>query len=118
MIPDFPRNKVIEALKELADLGFQRRVWLATGGPEVSSFEEAVCGLFNDTGLGDLLEKQRSPVFGPESDAKLREIRGLTRHASQSLYSLDPSALIEHPAMKHIRDLAGEILAGIGEATN
>lgn len=51
------RERVISGLNELADRDFQLRVWLGFGRPlpdghhEMSSFIEAVCRLFDDSGL-------------------------------------------------------------------
>ena len=56
---------VIESLRELASEDEQRRLWLSDGtnGADVSSFIEAQAGLFNDSGLGDRLERGEA-VFG------------------------------------------------------
>ena len=67
------REAVLESLKELADINTQRRLWLAERG-EVSSYEEAVSQLFNDTGLGHALENGLT-VFSPQADALLTELR-------------------------------------------
>lgn len=39
---------VLEVVSEFADREFQVRVWLKGAGPEVSSFDEAVCRFFDD----------------------------------------------------------------------
>lgn len=44
-------------LRELSDEGFPRRAWLASSGPELSSFAELVAQTFDDTGLGDALDQ-------------------------------------------------------------
>jgi hypothetical protein len=54
-------RQVIECLDELADLEFQQRVWVRGEGPEVSSYVEVTCQLFDDTGLGDLLDAGSAP---------------------------------------------------------
>ena len=106
------RAKVIESLRELSDEAFQRRVWLASSGPEVSSFVEAISGLFDDTGLGDILERpEQPPVFSPEIYDGLRELSQLIGREARSFQSLSPHALIEHPKMREIRTIAGSILA-------
>ena len=64
-MPNLIKPLVISCLQELADYDFQRRVWLASTGPAVSSFTEAVSGLFDDSGVGDALEKYSS-VFSPD----------------------------------------------------
>ena len=73
--------EIVECLRELGDAEYQQRVWIRGEGDEVSSFAEATCRLFDDTGLGDLLEK-RDTVISPEADAVLSRL-------SDSLDSFD-----------------------------
>lgn len=61
-----------DALHELSDASFQERVWLRGEGGEVSSPSEAVNQLFDDSGLGDLLEG--GLVFSEKADATLRRL--------------------------------------------
>jgi hypothetical protein len=89
---------ILAGLRELSDVEFQRRVWLSTGAPEVSSFSETVCQLFDDTGLEDLLD--RGPVFSPELDEGLRE---LSAELSRIDSSAPPEEIIESSAMQSIR---------------
>jgi hypothetical protein len=41
------KSRVYQALKDVSDLAFQQRAWL-TGRPEVSSFVETYCSLYDD----------------------------------------------------------------------
>ncbi len=108
------KGKVIEGLRELADIDFQRRVWLATSGPEISSFSEAICGLFDDSGLSSNLERGiLSAVFSKNVYAKLNELGLLIDKVKYDFLSLEPDSLIEHPQMQIVRDLASSILAQI-----
>ena len=98
---------VIDRLLELADRRFQQRVWLASSGPEVSSFAEAICGLFNDSGLIIPLEKGEC-AFTEEIDRMLRRL-GAMAHALDELQS--PADLIRHSHMERIRKLSIRILS-------
>lgn len=70
-------DSVIEALTDLADLDAQVSGWISDDGPQwFNDPGELCCFLFDDTGLGDLLEK--GPVFSPELDAVLSEIGVVT----------------------------------------
>lgn len=105
------KQEAVEALQELADESLQRRRWLADSVPEISSFTEAVCQLFDDTGLGEALEKPTgSPVFSLAIDDRLRE---LDKMAAQFDHFMDPEKQVEHPQLRRIRDLAAAILADI-----
>ena len=106
------KAKVIEGLHELSDEAFQRRVWLASSGPEVSSFSEAICGLFDDTGLSIDLEHGKLPsVFSNEIYEGLRGLGKLVDRAARQFRSLPPTVIIEHPQMQEIRSVAANVLA-------
>lgn len=98
---------VLSALRELADLEYQRRVW--TGRDRhgaMSSFEECVATLLDDSGLGLGLEA-RGPVFDARIDAELQSLRlALARIDTQR----SPDALVADPEMSRIRDQAAAVL--------
>ena len=56
---DLNMEGIIWGLEELSDRSEQERLWAGVGndGSEISSFVEAVCCTFNDTGLSNLIEK-------------------------------------------------------------
>lgn len=103
---------VTEALREFADEDEQRRLWLSTGPPEVSSFDECFCRLFDDSGLIDSLEKKRV-VFTPQIDQHLLQLDGLLKRVDASR---PPRALLKDPALEQARPLARRILNEIEEA--
>src|SRR5262245_58078894 len=105
-----PINRVVECLKELADEDFQRRVWLASSGPEMSSFDEAICQLFDDTRLSRLLEEHPLPVITTRIDESLRDLERLVTIASQLFQSMSPDTVIDHPKMHEIRGIAARAL--------
>lgn len=97
---------VVTSLKELADCGFQRRVWLASAGPEVSSFVEATCGLFDDSGLGNALDAD-ALVFSPHVDSLFLELR---EELSKIDHNRAPETIINDPRMDRVRAIAAELL--------
>ena len=99
---------VEDALTELSDADEQRRLWLASQGPEVSSFEESVERLWDDSGLS--IELNRRSVFGPALDMRFRALdRTLQRvNAHQPVEQLlnDPQlGLARKQASDLLRDL-------------
>jgi len=54
-------ENLMEALRGLSDADHQRRTWLASGGPEISSFSEMVSQAFDDTGLANYIDTNRCP---------------------------------------------------------
>tara|TARA_R110002124_G_scaffold82445_2_gene216412 strand:- start:3143 stop:3472 length:330 start_codon:yes stop_codon:yes gene_type:complete len=102
-------QNLIWGLEELADREFQERVWLGKSEGEMSSFEEAVCSTFDDTGLSIILNSGRG---GEQIPTELREkaiqLRHLIKRVPNDGIQLD---IINHPAMKAVRSIAEEMLA-------
>lgn len=105
---DIVHAHVEGALRELADEREQRRLWLATGGNggEVSSFEECVCRLFNDSGLDDLLDRPGVAYSYPIDD-RLRLLRLALRRVDEQR---PPAVVLNDPALSEARALAQEVL--------
>ena len=69
------KNGVLDNLQYLSDADFQERVWVKGLGPEVSSFTEAVCGLYDDSGLDDRLsDPKHRPVLSEDIDSDLEKL--------------------------------------------
>ena len=100
-----PGDKVEDALQELAELEVQRRLWLASSG-EASSFTEAVCLLFDDSGLARALERNEV-VYGVRVDAVLRRLGKAVQAIDESQ---DPVDLLADPMMETVRELAAQAL--------
>ncbi len=88
-------RRIESCLKELSDINFQKRVWVKGEGPEMSSYTEVVCQLFDDTGIGDKLnEKQDEIVLSEELDAILRELSSILDSID---YRMVASDILNHP---------------------
>jgi len=71
----------------------------------VSSFDELVCQLFEDTALGELLELPSSePVFSRDADEKLRELSQLLDRIP---FDVGAKNLLRHPLWERVRAVAG-----------
>ena len=100
--------QIEQCLKELADLKFQERVWVRGEGPEVSSYTEVVCQLFDDTALRDLLEaKKEKPLLSDELDSILLD---LSKVVDSIDYRMDVNDILNHPEWPNVRRLASEAL--------
>jgi hypothetical protein len=106
-------REVLECLRQLADPEFQARVWVRGEGPEVSSYVEVACQLFDDTGLGDLLEHGTADaVIGSEAVGELLRLWQLVDSIPSGV---DAASLARLPAWKEIVRVAGRahsLLAG------
>jgi hypothetical protein len=95
-------------LEELSNREEQERLWLGNSGGEMSSFTEAICGVFDDAGLtraieSNFLQKNYSEAF-------CRKVNELDRTINSIPENSSPREIIDHPRMEQIRILASEIL--------
>jgi hypothetical protein len=106
--PQINRDQIIASLEELGHRELQERLWLSTSG-DVSSFEEAVCQLFDDSGLAERLAKGPA-VFSEQTDALLCELSDCLLGINANRPPMD---IIYDPALGRIRHLALRALARI-----
>lgn len=100
-------DRVREALEELCSRDRQFILWTGRGnGKKISSFVEASCSVFDDSGLGDVLRT--------ESSALDAELRALFVELSQALNQIDedqdPDVMIASDEMEQVRRLATQVL--------
>lgn len=101
-------DKLIQALRALSDEVFQRKSWLASSGPTVSSFSEQVSQTFDDTGLADALDAETCPAeLTEESFAALLKLDSAVRRVDQST---PPLELLKNAQVKEVRLLARRAL--------
>lgn len=100
------KQQVLECLYELSDIEFQRRVWIRAEGYEESSITELISQLFDDTGLGDSLEKSgNGTVFSSKIDSILTELSHLIDKID---FNIDIELLLNHSSWTEIRYLAAK----------
>ena len=104
------RGLIVERLLELSDEQRQRKLWLWSGGGEVSSFVEAVCGLFDDSALGGALDSGGTE-FGSLVDSKFLELACLLDRID---YRLSDADIMRDPQMRDVRKVAKDLLCMIG----
>lgn len=109
---DIVHELVEDALRELADASYQRKLWLAADGPEVSSLEECISRLWNDSGLGLALDGSQPVVYSSEIDDHLRELR---RVLSRIDPLRPPETILEDPSLHHAQSAASKLLQDIRE---
>lgn len=100
-------DRVREALEELRSRDQQLILWTGRGdGKKMSSFVEASCSLFDDSGLGDVLLEEPSAL-----DA---ELRALFVELNQAFHQVDeneePDVMIASDVMERVRRLATQAL--------
>jgi hypothetical protein len=106
-------KQLIVALQGLSDPEYQRRAWLASKGPVVSSFDEQVCQTFDDTGLSDALDAEKCP---PELDEQaFSTLKELDSAVSRVDQSASPERLLKDPRVKEVREIAARALALVAE---
>ncbi len=102
-------EQIESCLKELSDIAFQERVWVRGEGPEVSSYTEVVCQLFDDTGIGDelCLEQHDGYVISKDIDPMLHELSDLLDSINSNL---DTQEILKSPNWEEIRSCASHAL--------
>ncbi len=101
-----------DALQELSDIEYQRRVWIKGSESEMSSMDEAVAALFNDSCLDIAIEKN-AVVFSPEIDRELRELRKLLQSSLYAQQIHGTAKVIKSSEWKDVRNRAARILEEI-----
>lgn len=101
-------DKIVAALRELADREYQARVWTGNALPEMSSFVECVETLFDDSGLESALAE--GDVFGDPIDAQLRDLSEIVDRIETD----EPYAVLAADAnFDRATQLAEKILEGL-----
>ena len=98
-----------ENLRELASRDLQEEIWLGNRENRMSSFEEAVCGVFDDAGLTRAIDTgflQRT--FSQEVHQRATELSDLVTLLPDKA---SPQDIIDHPRMNKVRSVASELLA-------
>jgi hypothetical protein len=108
------RKSLREALRQLADLELQQKLWTSDGsnGADFSSFAEAVEQLFTDTGLSYLLEKDKAKL-GKEAESLLGSLKIALGKVD---VSHGPLRTIDDPNMAEVRNLAKRLLEMIPDS--
>lgn len=102
---------VLDALRELSDPSFQVRVWLRREGEEISSPGETVNQLFDDSGLGDLLED--GLVFSEEADSALRK---LGKYVDTIDFERSVAEILADGRWQEVRQLASKAMSEVSRA--
>ena len=104
-------RRILEATRDLADEGYQERVWVRGEGPEVDSSTEAVCRLIDDYDLQTFLaEAAENTWISNDQLAALRRLgAALTRYAVNG-EDPDDATRIGSPGWQKIRRLADATL--------
>jgi hypothetical protein len=100
---------VEECLLELSSQSEQETLWTSDGkeGQPFSTFTEAICGLYDDSGLGRLLEGTDYGDLSPDLTRLLVELSAAVDLVDDSA---GPLAVIHSAGMARVRALALEAL--------
>jgi hypothetical protein len=104
---------VIAALSELADAELRSRLWLSDGSTDVSSLDECACSLYDDSGLGDALDRESPAVYDMATDADLRSLRRMLRLVDRDRAVTD---VLADPVIHEAGDIAARLLPRVRSA--
>lgn len=99
---------LVDKLKELASKDLQVRLWLQGSDNLMSSFEEAICGAFDDAGLTRAIDS--GFLSKNYSDELCQMVNQLNTAVDKIPAMIAPQQVIDHPAMAEIRALSSRIL--------
>jgi hypothetical protein len=107
MDPETWLRRILEATRDLADEGYQKRVWVHGEGPEVDSSTEAVCRLIDDYDLPTFLAEagEKAWISKDQLTALRRLDAALTRYAMNSEDAGDATR-VPSPGWQKVRKLA------------
>ena len=114
MTKDFWTFRIRETLSKLADITYQKEVWLEGKRPNVvSSFVESVCQLYDDYDLRGYLATQ---LEDRENKSEILQAFGELRKAVDAVNeSWREAEIVESPEMEVVRKLASQALALLDE---
>ncbi len=101
-------NILIESLQVFASKDMQEKLWMYGDKNQMSSFEEACCGVFDDSGLTRAID---SGYLQKHFSVDLCEkVQDFDRFLGFLPSNARPEEVINHPKMGEVRKLAGELL--------
>ena len=109
-IPPMSINKEILrwSLEELASEEEQKRLWLGLSKDVMSSFEEAWCGVFDDSGLARFMEKGLVEIEHGDQIAQM--VSHLHSLLKKLPVNAPPIEIISHPLMGEVRKACSRLL--------
>jgi len=110
-------KKTAEVLKEFSSREFQERVWLKGLGPEVSSYEEAICRLFDDLGFSRLIDVEwRQANLREDQVLALRSFRDKLLKFDEDISEIPkPSDVLDRPSWEDVRASAQQAAAVLAD---
>jgi hypothetical protein len=110
------RRNLVSVIKDLADAGYQERVWVRGAGPEVDSMTEAVSRFFDDYDVdGFLAASARGSILSAGQQASLTTLRDAL-DAFHKRGRINDRSAIRQPEWREIQELAAEALSALSNS--
>ncbi len=106
------KMKILNTIHEIQDAEFQKRVWLEGKGPEVSSWDETMCGLFDDYDIDGFLKLELNESgLSKNQYAELKKLRDeLNIYCEQVGETPTVEYILSDPRWLQIRTAAEHVL--------
>lgn len=109
------RRNLVAVIRDLADPGYQERVWVRGAGPEVDSMSETICRFFDDYDVDGFLEASaRGAILSSDQQASLTMLRDAL-NAFQRQGRTDDRRAIRQPKWRKIQGLASDALRALSD---
>lgn len=106
-------NRVVAAIEDVADTAFQQRAWLGAG-PEMSSFVETYCTLYDDNNFDTFLTQPEWAQTGL-SNAVRQEMVRLDQLFQAYQEPGSDAEILADPKWHEVAQQAQQVLQTIGE---
>lgn len=109
MSPKLWRERIIEAVQDIADEKFQKSAWFAKS-EEISSPEEVYSRLFDDFIFDEFLESDEVGLTADQKQKGRYLVEAMNAYPENSSNLPSPEVVIDDPQWKRIREVAQDFL--------
>lgn len=113
-------DSLCDTIGSFADIEYQRRVWVRGEGPEIDSFVEAMCRLYDDLSFEEILEEATTGKrLGPNQLVALQNFKVALRtfdRANREITgspSVRDASIVNHPQWPNVCQQAAVALAAL-----
>jgi len=114
-IPHWRVEQILRTIEIFSDREFQERIWRLGLGPEVSSYDEEMCGFFDDVEGDALVDRDWRELGLTRAQASaLRRMRDTLNAFDAKMPQTRPRStpeVLDHPDWPKVREIATETLS-------
>jgi hypothetical protein len=110
------RTNLCDAIRSFADIEYQRRVWVNGEGPEVDSYVEAMCHLFDDNSFDEFLATAAAERhLRTDQVAALNDFRIALEAFDKANSDMTDASIVVHPRWPNVCRYADVALSALDQ---